>query len=95
MIHFVCLPEFYLTNTQKRISLKGRSTYWKNVNVGVPEALALDPLFFLINNLLKAYTLTLKLYADNMLLFSVVYNISGCASKLNNYLIRTQNWRYD
>ena len=47
-----------------------------------------------INDLPQGLHADIKLFADDTLLFSVVDDIDESASKLNNDLIRMQEWAY-
>ena len=64
--------------------------------VGVPQALVLGSLLFLIyiNDLTQGLHTNAKLFADNASLFSVVDKADESASKLNCNLIRIQDWAY-
>ena len=58
--------------------------------------MVLDPLLFLIyiNDLPQGLHADIKLFADDTSLFSVVDDIDESSSKLNNDLIRIQEWAY-
>ena len=56
----------------------------------------LGPLLFLIciNDLSDDLSTTVKLFADDTSLFSIVQNVSTSASHLNNDLIKLSNWAF-
>ena len=62
----------------------------------MPQGSVLDPLFFLIyiNGLPLGLT-TVKLFADDTSLFSVVNNTSVSASRLNNDLVKIRDWDFN
>ena len=76
--------------------VSGQSANWKYVTLGIPQGSVLDLLLFLIyiNNLPRGLHTDIKLIADDKSLFSVVDGIDESVWKLNNDLIRTQEWAY-
>ena len=93
---FLSLLESFLTDIRQRVVLNEQSSNWKNVRAGVPQGSVLGPLSFLIyiNDLPWGLHADIKLFADDTSLFSDVDNIDESASKLNNDLIRIQEWAY-
>ena len=85
-----------LNNRCQWVVLNGQPSVWKLVTAGVPQGSVLDPLFFLIyiNGLPLGLT-TVKLFADDTSLFSVVNNASVSASRLNNYLVKIRGWDFN
>ena len=81
---------------RQRVVLNEQSSNWKNVRAGVPQGSVLGPLLFLIyiNDLPWGLHVDIKLFADDTSLFSDVDNIDESAPKLNNDLIRIQEWAY-
>ena len=86
-----------LKNRCQRVVLHGQSSVWKLVTTGVPQGSVLGPLFFLINinDLPLGLTTNVKLFADDTSLFSVVKNASVSASRLNNDLVKIQDWAFN
>ena len=69
---------------------------WTSVTAGVPQGSVLVPLFFLIyiNDLVGNLTSEVKLFADDTSLFSVVYDESVTAEKLNKDLETISKWAH-
>ena len=86
----------FLNNRCQWVVLNGQPSVWKLVTAGVPQGSVLDPLFFLIyiNGLPLGLT-TVKLFADDTSLFSVVNNASVSASRLNNDLVKIRGWDFN
>ena len=61
------------------------------------QSSVLGPLFFLIyiNDLPLGLTTNVKLFADDISLFSVVNNASVPASRLNNDLVKIRDWAFN
>ena len=69
---------------------------WTSVTAGVPQGSVLRPLFFLIyiNDLVDNLASEAKLFADDTSLFSVVYDESVTAEKLNKDLETISKWAH-
>ena len=84
------LTESFLSNRFQRVLLNGQTSEWLPANAGVPQGSILGPLFFLIciNDLSDDLVSTIKLFADDTFLFSVVHdsNISANAMIYKKYL---------
>ena len=78
----------FLKNKEQRVSLNGKTSFWTEVNAGVPQGSILGPLLFLIyiNDLPDGLSSKVKLFADDISLFSVVHDIHSSASDLNKDL---------
>ena len=73
---------YVLTRQQQRVVINGVYSNWANVTSGVPQGLVLGPLLFLlyVNNLDTVIQhSTIKLFADDVLLYEIANNILDCA----------------
>ena len=70
----------------QRVLLNGQTSKWLPVKAGVRQCFILGPLFFLIyiNDLSDDLVSTVKLFADETFLFSVVRDSDISAYELNN-----------
>ena len=70
--------------------LNGQASFWDDVKACVPQGSILGPLFFLIyiNDLLENRKPTVKLFADNTLIFHLVKDPNTSAKILNHDLTR-------
>ena len=91
------LIKLFLNNRCQRVIPNGQSSVWKLVTAGVPQGSVLGLLFFLIyiNHLCLGLTTSVKLFADDTFLFSVVNNTSVSASRLNNDLVKIVDWAFN
>ena len=78
----------FLRNRKQRVILNGRSSFWANINAGVPQGSILGPLFFLIyiNDSSNNLQCNPKLFADDTFLLSTVKVPEITANNLNNDL---------
>ena len=78
----------YLSNRFQRVVLNGKMSKWTSVTTGVAQGSVLGPLFFFIyiNDLVENLSPAAKLFDDDTSLFSVVYDESVTAEKLNKDL---------
>ena len=69
---------------------------WDQIEVGVPQGSVLGPLLFLvyINDLEDGIKSSVKFFADDTSLFSVVRNKYVSAEELNHDLTLIKNWAY-
>ena len=90
------LIESFLSNRFQRVVLNGQSSSWTPVYAGVPQGSILGPLFFLIyiNDLSKDISSTVKLFADDTSIFSVVDDVNVSVMQLNNDLLKISKWAY-
>ena len=81
------LPDF-LRNGKQRLILNGQSSFWGNINAGVPQGFILGRLLFLIyiNDLPDNLQCNSKLFAGDTSLFSTVKMLQRTANNLNNDL---------
>ena len=84
----------FLTNRFQRVLLNGQTSEWFPVKVGVPKESILGPLLFLIfiNSLSWNIESTVKLFADDTSLFSVVHNNNTSAEVLNRDPQKISEW---
>ena len=80
------LLESFLSNRFQRVLLNGQTSKWLHFKAGVPQCFILGPLFFLIyiNDLSDDLVSTVKLFADDTFLFSVVRDSDISAYELSN-----------
>ena len=73
--NLLSLFKSFLSNRFQRVVLNGQCSSWSSVLAGVPQGSVLGPLFLLIfiNDLPENLQSTVKLFADDTLLFSTVY----------------------
>ena len=66
----------FLKNRFQRVVLNGQTLEWLPVKAGVPQGSILGPLLFLIyiNDLSIGIISTVKLFADDTSLFSIIHN---------------------
>ena len=88
--------ESFLSNRFQRVLLNGQTSKWLPVKAGVPQGSILGPLFFLIyiNDLSDELVSTVKLFADDTSLFSVVCDSNISAYELNNDMQKISEWAY-
>ena len=86
----------FLKNRKQRVTLNGQTSFWTEVNAGVPQGSILGPLLFLIyiNDLPDGLSSNVKLFADDTSLFSVVHDIHSSASDLNKDLKTINEWAF-
>ena len=90
------LFQSFLTNRFQRVLLNDQTSEWLPVKAGVPQGSILGPLLFLIyiNDLSENIESTVKLFADDTSLFSVVHNNNTSAEVLNRDLQGTFEWAH-
>ena len=86
----------YLSNRLQRIVLNAKMSQQTLVTAGVPQGSVLGPQFFLIdiNDLVDNLSSEAKLLADDTSLFSVGYDESVTAEKLNKDLETISKWAH-
>ena len=93
------LLQHFLLNRQQRTVLNGQTSTWGYVFAGVPQGSILGPLFFLIyiNDLTANLKCSVKLFADDTLLFTIVQDPVMAAidmnQDLNQIALWARNWR--
>ena len=90
------LIQSFLSNRFQRVLLNGQTLEWLPVKAGEPQGSILGPLFFLIyiNDLSENIESTVKLFADDTSLFSVVHNNNTSAEVLNRDLQKISEWAH-
>ena len=90
------LIESFVSNRFQRVLLNGQTSVWLPAKAGVPQGFMLGPFFFLIyiNDLSDDLVSTIKLFADDASLFSVVHDSNISANELNNDLQKISEWAY-
>ena len=78
----------FIENRFQRVVLNGQTSEWLPDRAGVPQRSILGPLFFLIyiNDLSIDIISTVKLFADDTLLFSIIHDAKTTAYELNKDL---------
>ena len=86
----------YLVNRKQRVALNGFFSDYAIIESGVPQGSVLGPLLFLvyINDLQIDILSTVKFFADDTMLYSVVQDPLLSASQLNHDLEVIANWAY-
>ena len=74
----------YLNNRSQRVMLNGTTSDWGPIKSGVPQGSVLGPLLFLvyINDLENGIKFTVKFFADDTSLFSIVNDPKTTADDL-------------
>ena len=83
----LCLVHSFLENRQKRVRMNGSFSTYKNLSLGVPQGLVLDPLFFniYINDLLPSIQDTdICNYADDTTIYTCDKNLDSVIARLEN-----------
>ena len=82
------LIKIFLKNRFQRVVLNGQTSEWLLVKAGVPQGSIIGPLFFLIyiNDLSNDIVPTVKLFADDTSLFSIVHDAKTSACRSNKDL---------
>ena len=89
----------FLSNRKQRTVLNGQSSGWGNISAGVPQGSILGPLFLLIysNDFSQNLRCSVKLFADDTSLFTIVKDTTAAATDMNHDLdlirLWAQNWR--
>ena len=85
------LIKIFLNDRVQRVILNGKTSDWERTRAGVPRGSILGPLFFLIyiNALAK---LNVKLFADDICLFSIVSDPLETANVLKEDVDKIGQW---
>ena len=73
----------YLNNRKQRVVINGTVSGWGDVKAGVPQGSVLGPLLFLVyvNDLENGMKSSVKFFADDTSLFSIVHDPLGFGLK--------------
>lgn len=84
----------FLFERQQTVICEGRSSTSASVSSGVPQGTVLAPLLFLlyINDLPDSINSTVRLFADDALLYGVISNDAD-GEQIQNDLIRLEQWQ--
>ena len=90
------LIQNFLTNRFQRVLFNSQTSEWLPVKAVVPQGSILVPLFFLIyiNDLSDNIEPTIKPFADDTSLFSVVHDNNTLAEVLNRDLQKISEWMH-
>jgi len=90
------LTRSYLINRKQRVVINGSCSDYFSIESGVPQGSVLGPLLFLIyiNDLEQDIKSRIKFFADDTMLFSIVYDSLTSANELNHDLRVIQKWAY-
>ena len=90
------LIKLFLNTRCQWVVLNGQSSVWKSVTAGVLHSSVLGSLFTFvyINDLPQGLNTNVKLFANVTSLFLVV-NVNVSASRLNNDLVKMQDWAFN
>ena len=94
--NLLSLLKSFLSNRFQRVVLNGQCSSWSSVLAGVPQGSILGPLLFLIyiNDLPENLQSTVKLFADDISLFSTIYEPNISASQLESDLKKISHWAW-
>jgi len=83
----------FLTDRTQQVVINGRKSSTSTVSSGVPQGTVLAPLLFLcfINDITKDISSTIKLYADDVLIYRRIISIDDC-KVLQRDLFTLEKW---
>ena len=90
------LIESFLSGRYQCVLLNGQASSWSPVLAGVPQGSILGPFFFLIyiNDFSHNLSSTVKLFADDTSVSSIVHDIDSSTKQLNDDLKKISAWAY-
>ena len=90
------LSQSFLNDKQQRVVLDGQHSNWAPVLADFLQGLILGPLLLLvyINDLIDNLESPVKLFADDISLFSTVSDSSKSNQLLNDYLQKISDWTF-
>ena len=92
--NLLCFIQNFLANRKQRTLLNGKTSNWGTISAGVPQGSILGPIFFLIyiNDLPENMKCSIKLFANDASLFTVVRDPDQAAIILNHDLRIIEAW---
>ena len=92
-----CIKMVYLSGRRQRVVLNGQSSDWAQVEAGVPQGSILGQLLLLlyINDIVKNIGCSIRLFADDTSLYTIVETPDQAAHVLNVDLQTIPNWAID
>ena len=91
------LVQSFLKDRKQCTVLNGQCSTWGDISAGVPQGSILGPLFFLvyINDLTRDLKCSVKLFAEDTSLFTVVEDPNTAANDMNHDLELISQWARD
>ena len=88
------LLTIFLSNRNQRTILNGRTSRWGSIKAGVPQGSVLGPLLFLvyINDVTNGLRSSSKLFADDITIFTTIYDAYKATADMNHDLILVNLW---
>ena len=91
--NFLISSPIFLNLRKQRVVLNGQYSSWTSIESGVAQGSIFGTLLFLIyiNDLSDYLTANVKLFADDIWLFSIVHNMNTSTTNLNKDLNKIKN----
>ena len=95
--NLLLLLQSFLSNRKQRTVLNGQASTWGNISTGIPQGSILGPSFSLIyiNDLTQNLKCSVKLFADDTSLFTIVKDPAIAARDMNHDLDLITLWASD
>ena len=95
--NLLLLLQRFLSNRKQRTVLNGQTSNWGNIFAGVPQGSILGLLFFLIyiNDLTQNLKCSVKLFADDTSLLTILQDAAIAAIDINHDLDLITSWARD
>ena len=85
----------FIENRHQRVVLNGQTSEWLPFRAGFPQGSILGPLFLTyINDLSIDIISTVKLFADDTSLFSIIHDTTTTVYELNKDLRKIAEWKH-
>ena len=90
----------FLQNRYQRVVINGECSSWIKVKSGVPQGTILGPILFLcfINDMPNNISSTIRLYADDCILYRPIFNVDDCKILQNDLEVLSkwsETWMLD